>query len=162
MNGGSFIQGIPGQGFNSWMNQWYLFLALFIVIGVSSALLLRRSSQRPMEWKHNPVFQEYYKPGSLTRLANAVRWMPFYEDDESDVKRLIRVFFSEKVKLRQGLTKVNDLKQLVDESEGVKLMEILQDQEIVDWLLDVKKKSRRKHYFSNLRFILEKMEAWGE
>jgi hypothetical protein len=160
------------------MVKWNLFLMFFIIVVIISAFLLYHFSHKPEEWKHQSILEKHYTPGVLTRLSENIRLMDAFESNKSYVKCLIRSIFFEKVGLKKVLSdvEIDELERVAEkEKDRGKLMGIIRDEDIVDWILDEKnvkletryreegkKMKKRERIFFDLAFILDKMQRWGE
>ena len=107
-------------------------------------------------------------------LLDAIRNNPFNENRGATLKNLIQTSFFEKYRLIKGVSP----EELMDfkKKDRIRLRQIIGDEEIADWILDVKKRGRKKEYDSSKKYrigkkekylmdinsILDKMEAWGK
>ena len=152
---------------------WNVLLLLFIVGGIIGALILYLYSKKPEDWKHESKIDGQYYSGRLKGLAESIKINPVDESSDAPIKKLIQTIFFEKFRSIRGVSpeELMDLKT----KDRVRLRQIIGDEEIADWILDVKKKKENKKYFlqrdkigkkekhlMNINSILDKMEAWGE
>jgi len=152
---------------------WNVFLLLFIVGGSLGAVILYLYSKKPEDWKHESKIDGGYNTGRLKRLADSIKINPIDESSIAPVKRLIQTIFFEKFRSIRGVSpeELMDLKT----KDKVRLRQIIGDDEIADWILDVKQKKENREYFlkrekigkkerylMDINSVLDKMEAWGE
>lgn len=154
---------------------WNFFLFIFIIGSIAAIFVLLSYSKKPEDWQHKSAIREYYASGRLKDLGESIKLTPVDYSDDAPLRKLIRTMFYEKIRSVYGLS--------AEEIQGLnvknkkKLEEIIQDKEIVDWILNVKKKedkswlhgifnksgiSGKEQYLMDINSILEKMEAWGE
>jgi len=152
---------------------WNVFLLLFIVGGSIGAVILYLYSKKPEDWKHESKIDGGYNTGKLKSLAESIKINPIDGSSIAPVKRLIQTIFFEKFRSIRGVSpeELMDLKT----KDKVRLRQIIGDEEIADWILDVKQKKENREYFfkrekigkkerylMDINSVLDKMEAWGE
>jgi len=146
---------------------WNILLLLFIVGGIIGASLLYLVSRKPEDWKHESKTEGQYNFGHLKKLAESIKSSSVDEISDISVKKHIQNIFFEKLYCIRGISPeiLMDLKT----KDEVGLIQIIEDEEISDWILDVKKKkdkkdktSKKAKYLRDINKILDKMEAWGE
>ena len=152
---------------------WNVFLMLFIVGGSIGAVILYLYSKKPEDWKHESKIDGGYNTGRLKNLADSIKINPIDESSTAPVKRLIQTIFFEKFRSIRDVSPMElmDLKT----KDKVRLRQIIGDEEIADWILDVKQKKENREYFfkrakigkkerylMDINSVLDKMEAWGE
>jgi hypothetical protein len=118
-------------------------------------------SKKPEDWKHESKTDGGYNSGRLKDLAESIRKNPINENSVATLKNLIQTSFFEKYRLIKGVSP----EELMDfkTKDRVRLRQIIGDEEIADWILDVKKRGRKKEkYLMDINSILDKMEAWGK
>ena len=152
---------------------WNVLLLLFVVGGIVGAIILYLCSKKPEDWKHESKIDGGYNSGRLKSLAQSIKINPVDEGDYAPAKRLIQTIFFEKFRSIHGVSpaELMDLKT----KDEVRLRQIIGDEEIADWILDVKQKKESREYFfkrvkigkkerylMDINSVLDKMEAWGE
>jgi len=154
---------------------WYFFMIFLIIVGIIAGVLIFIYSKKPDEWEHKPIIDEYFAPGKLQYLVESIKAMPIDYSDESPMKEYIQIIFFEKIRSSHGIS-VRELFNMKEKNPR-KLANIIKDKEIVDFILNFKKKEEktgfenlfkkdkidlRKKYFGDLKIVLDKMEVWGE
>ena len=150
---------------------WNVLLILFIVGGIIGTIILYLFSKKPDDWKHESLIDGQYYPGRLKGLAESMKINIIDNRYDAPIKRLIRTIFFEKFQSIRGIS----LDELMDlqAKDKVRLRQIIGDEEIADWIFNVKKnKEDKKYTFLNrdsgkaekylmeINSILDKMEAW--
>lgn len=150
---------------------WWFFIVLFIIGGIIIGAMLLIFSRKPDDWEHKPIIDEPSFGGRLNYFVNTLKEAPSYSDD-SPLKSHIQILFFEKVKAVHGITTEDLFNMKINEPK--KLRNIIRNNEIADWILDVKPKDEKKDFFktnkeekkqkyiSKINSILDKMEVWGE
>lgn len=155
-------------------NIWSFFLFLFIIGSVFAIIVLLSYSKKPDDWQHKSVISDYYVSGKLKDLAESIKVTPVDYQSDTPIKKLVQNLFFEKIRSIRSLS-LEELEKLTGKKDRKTLEEIVQDTEIVDWILNVPKNqeksqgffkkdsvSKKEQYFMDLRSMVEKMEAWGE
>ena len=152
---------------------WNVFLFLFIIGGIIATIIIYQYSKKPEDWKHKSKIDGQYLSGRLKGLAESIKINPIDESSNAQVKRLIQTIFFEKFRSVRGVSpeELMDLKT----KDKVRLRQIIGDEDIADWILDVKQKKENKDFFlkrekigkkerylMDINSVLDKMEAWGE
>jgi len=154
---------------------WYFFLIFLFVFGIVIGILILIYSKNPMNWEHKPMIDEYYLPGKLRQLSDSIKIMPVDYSDNSSMNEYIQLVFFEKIRSLYGISTRELLNMKLNNPN--KLKEIIDDKEILDFILNFQKKEEktkfrdyfkkdklnvRKKYFDDLNNVLNKMEVWGE
>jgi hypothetical protein len=152
---------------------WVFFLFIFMIGCIVALIILISHSKKPEDWQHKSVTGEYYASGRFKDLAESIKLITPDYIDNSHLKKLIITTFYEKIQSTRGLS-VDDFKEL-NKKNKKKLEEIIQDRDIINWILNVSTKkenwltnilkskpSKRDQFFVDINIVLDKMEAWGE
>lgn len=154
---------------------WYFFIIFLVVVSIITGVLIILYSKMPKNWEHYSTIDQYYSPGKLRYFTESMKMMPVDYSDSSSLKEYIQIIFFEKVREIYGIS-ARELFEL-KEKNPKKLAEIINDKEIIDFILNFDKKEKkvgffeglgenknelRKKYFKDLELILDKMEVWGE
>jgi hypothetical protein len=155
---------------------WYFLLFLFIIGIVFASIVLLIYSKKPEDWKHESVTENFEETGRLKDLAGSIKLSSADYSTSAPINNLIKTVFFEKVYSVKGSFSSEEYKDLYGKDRG-RLMEILGDGKIVDWILDFNEKktrgisggflgknyvSKKGRYLNELNNVLDKMEAWGE
>jgi hypothetical protein len=152
---------------------WNLLLVLFLIAGSIIGVVLLKISKKQEDWKHEPELKETYHAGRLKNLAESIKQTPTYQQDENALKKLIEKIFFEKIQSILGFS----IQEMIEmkKKDQQRLRKIIHDEQLADWVLNVKRKTfskeksglfhrqikKNEQYLMELTGILEKMEAWG-
>ena len=148
---------------------WNVLLLFFIISGVAVTIVLYLYSHKPEDWKHEPKTDGGYQSGRLADLDKSIKINSVDVDQHIHLHKLIQSIFFEKFRSNHGVSP----EELMDlnTKDTVRLRQIVGDEEIADWIFDIKKKksifrkkkvSKKDKYLTDIHSILDKMEAWGE
>jgi len=150
---------------------WNLLILLLIIGGIILGALLFLFSKKPDDWKHTPIADEFLG-GRLNYYANSVKLASADYSDQSQLKNHVQLLFFEKIGANCGLSTV-ELTEIKTKNPNA-LRSLINDNEIADWILNVKTKDEKKKFFrankeeqkqkyiSDLNSILNKMDVWGK
>ena len=152
---------------------WIFFIVILIISGLIIAALLFSFSDKPADWEHLPLTDDFFSGGRLNNIAKTIK----YSSEQGEywpIKNQIETLFFEKVQATRGITheEINDLKN----RDPNKLRSIIKDKEISDWIFNVEQKEKKRFFdflrinkeeekqknLSKINLILDKMEMWGE
>ena len=150
---------------------WNLVLFLFVLVGVILTILIFIFSRKIKEFKHEPVIKDYNNPGRLTYLASSLRTMPVTSKSDTQIKQYLEGLFFDKIQQRHSLTS-DEIKRLYKKDPSV-LEKYVKDKEIIYWILNKTKIKSKKSYFKKdlgkreqymkeIKYMIDKMETWGE
>jgi hypothetical protein len=146
---------------------WNMLLLFSIIGAIIAIIVLFGYSKKPDDWKHESKIEGYYSPGKLRNLAESIKVSPIDYGDDAPMRKLVQTVFFDKVRSNCGLSGEEILK--LKEKDKNKLREVIKDDEIVDWIYNIKKKKGKKDkmdkkekYLMDVNQILDKMEAWGK
>jgi hypothetical protein len=150
---------------------WRTFILFFIVGAIIISLILYLYSKKPDDWKHESKIDGGYCPGRLKDLAESIKINPNDQTSDVSAKKLIQDIFFEKFRTLRGVS-IDELMDLKTK-DRVRLRQIVGDEEIADWILNIKKKKvnsllkrnkigKKEKYLMEINSVLDKMGAWGE
>jgi hypothetical protein len=150
---------------------WNFVLFLFVLVGVILTILIFIFSRKIKEYKHEPIIEDYNNPGRLTYLASSLRTMPVTSKPDTQIKQYLEGLFFDKIQQRHSLTN-DEIKRLYKKDPSV-LEKYVKDKEIIYWILNKTKIKTKKSYFNKdlgkreqymkeIKYMIDKMEAWGE
>jgi hypothetical protein len=152
---------------------WYLFIFITILGGITICLLLIMFSKDPKEWRHVSLVHDEKQKGNLKTLADSIKMLPVNYEGYAPVRGLMKRLFFEKIISLKGLP-VDDVKKLY-QNDSTTLKKYVKDPELLQWLLSQnprrekqgffdmsqKEKAEKKNqYQMELVNIVEKMEKW--
>jgi hypothetical protein len=152
---------------------WIFFIVILIVSGLILGALFISFSNKPTDWEHLPLTDEFFSGGRLDNISNSIK----NSSDQSDfwpIKNQIENLFYEKIRSTRGMT-IEEIFEMKNRYPD-KLEDIIHDKEISDWIFNVKpeekkgffdflrsdKEEKKQKNLSKFNLILDKMEAWGE
>lgn len=158
---------------NSSDYSWIFFIVILTISGFILGALLLSFSNKPNEWEHLPLTDEFFSGGRLNNIANSIK----YSSDLGEywpIKNQIETLFFEKVRATRGMTS-DEIFELRN-SDPNRFKTIIQDKGISDWIFNVKQEEKKRFFdffrsnkeekkqknLSKINSILDKMEAWGE
>ena len=153
---------------------WGLFLFIFIICSIGALIITLNFSKKAEDWQHKSAVGDYYASGRFKDLAESIRLTPIDFHSTSPLKNLIETAFYERIRSTRGLSD-KEIQEIFSKNKNV-MDEIIQDKEIVDWILNIRKKeekwisrifnkskiSKKEQYLMDINSILDKMEVWGE
>ena len=154
---------------------WWFFIVLLIIGGIVVGAMLLIFSRKPDDWEHIPMLDESYTGGRLNYFSNSIKLAPTDHNVQSPIKNHIQMLFFEKVRAVRGMSADEVIEMKTKDQK--KFRKLIQNDEIADWILNVKSKEEKKGFFDFLKTnkeekkqkyvtkintILDKMEAWGE
>ena len=148
---------------------WNLVLLIFLITGIILIIFISIFSKKVKEYKHEPIIEDFYYPGQLNYMAESLRTMPIYPNQDNHIKKYIEAIFFGKIQQRHSLSQY-EIKRLYLKDQKV-LEKYVKDREITDWILNKNKfKSqkgffkkdidKRKQYLKEIKHIIDKMEVW--
>ena len=137
---------------------WNMFIMLLSLFFLIIALTLQRLSGKPVEWRHKPVSLDKTMADRFILISDNLR----YSTGEG-IRYILRSTFLEKIGIMKGLSDsdIYELDILIGEKDKEKLLEIIKDEKIVDWLLAKWKPLVREEDYHMLYSIIDRMEKWS-
>ena len=153
---------------------WYFFLVLLVIGGIILGAMLLAFSNKPNDWKHEPISSDFYPGGRLNYFAASIKQGSPDYSEYSPLRNQIQMLFFEKIGAFHGLSSAEVMDMKIKDPN--RLRELIQDKELADWIFNFKQKKQKKGFFdfiksdkvlekqqyiSEINSILDKMEVWG-
>ena len=117
---------------------WNFLIFSFIIICIIVFIILLYLSKNIQDWNHINAFDKQSIEGKLEDLAQSIKLLPSDNIKETPIQILISNVFLEKIKLKKEISSDEIKKYLM--KDPTTLNKIIQDKDIVNWLLPEKHK----------------------